>query len=335
MIRSIAREIAQIYEQKRQLAEKSRDSQVAAIYAEYPEIESIDRELAIAGADLLLEAIDPGRPANAARRIRDLKRRRVELLKQYQIPLHFDQVRYSCSRCQDTGYIDGSNCRCYQAVLVPLLTDESNMTHLHGISFKTFDPSLFSNQTNPETYQSPLSPRQQIMGLKKAGERFVECFDDPETRSMLFIGKPGTGKTFLMACIGHALLQQGHSVLYVSAPGLFDWWQNHRVLLTSFNPDPVRLENSLAFQSSLFNSSLLLIDDLGTESASNARYGDLLSIIDNRHGAGRKIIISSNIDPAQFRDQYDERLLSRLIGGFSVYRFFGEDVRLKRSERRR
>ena len=31
MIRSIAREIAQIYEQKRQLAEKSRDSQVAAI----------------------------------------------------------------------------------------------------------------------------------------------------------------------------------------------------------------------------------------------------------------------------------------------------------------
>lgn len=331
----IGREIARIYEQRRLQAEQDCARAVSRVYRQHPAVERIDRALAAAGSDLLMEAIEPGRPRTALETLNRLKEERRLYLQQHKLPPDFDQPRYTCSTCRDTGQVNGQRCSCYQAVLVPLLTDEANLAHLEQMSFASFDANLFSDQPNPGLYQSDLSPRQQIQGLRKVSERFVAAFDQPETRSMLFIGKPGTGKTFLMVCIARALLNLGRSVLYMTAPQLFDHLQEHKTLLASFNPDPVRLEHSLAMKDSLYNCELLLIDDLGTEAGASSRYADLLAVIDSRQGSGRKIILSSNADPASLRDHYDERLLSRLVGGFAVYRFFGEDVRLALNRRRR
>ncbi len=331
MNRSIRRQVIRLYEQKRLAAQGRRDQVVAGVYARHPRVQALDRALAQAGADRLLEAIEPSATPRAAEQIRNLKKERARLLSDLGLAPDFDQVQYSCSLCQDTGQVGGQACSCYQKLAVPLLMDASNMAHLAGMTFDRFDENLFSDQASPNRFQSKLSPRQQIRGLKKMAIQFVEAFEAPQTRSLLFVGMPGTGKTFLMASIGHELLKQGHSVLYIPAPALFDRWQDHRVLATSFNPDPVRLENSQMFKTSLVNSSLLMIDDLGTEGASQGRYGDLLGILDSRQGLGRKMVVSTNIDPAQFRDQYDERLLSRLFGGFSVYRFFGDDLRLSQN----
>lgn len=335
MKRLIGREIARIYEQRRLQAEQACALAISRTYRQYPELERIDRELAAAGADLLLEAIEPGRPQRAVQVMNQLKTERQACLTRLGLPDDFDQPRYSCSTCHDSGQVNGQRCSCYQTILVPLLTDEANMAHLQHMTFGAFDASLFSDQPNPGLYQSDLSPRRQILGLRKVSERFVDAFDLPETRSMLFVGKPGTGKTFLMACIARALITRGRSVLYVSAPQLFDHMQEHRTLLASFNPDPIRLDNSLAMRDSIMGCSLLLIDDLGTEPGAASRYADLLAVIDGRQSPDRKMIISSNADPVSLRDQYDERLLSRLVGGFAVYRFFGEDVRLELNRRRR
>jgi DNA replication protein DnaC len=333
--RLIGREIARIYEQRRLQAEQACALTVSHTYRQHPEIEQIDRELAGAGADLLLEAIEPGRPQKARQVMDQLKAERRGWLARLGVPEDFDQPRYACSACRDSGQVNGQRCSCYQAILIPLLTDEANLAHLQHMTFSAFDASLFSDQPNPEQYQSDLSPRRQIEGLRKISERFVATFDQPATRSMLFVGKPGTGKTFLMACIARALINNGRSVLYLSAPQLFDHMQEQRTLLASFNPDPIRLEHSLAMRDSIMGCSLLLIDDLGTEPGVASRYADLLAVIDGRQGPDRKMIISSNADPASLRDQYDERLLSRLVGGFAVYRFFGEDVRLALNRRRR
>ncbi|MGI6334797.1 MAG: ATP-binding protein [Saccharofermentanales bacterium] len=332
---SIARAVAREYERRRQQAEYDRDQRVLTLHARLPELAELDRAIAAAGADLLMESVDPGRPRRAAAEKNRLLDARLRLLQESKTDPHYDQIIFNCPLCQDTGMIQQRQCSCYRKILIPLLSANANLRQIESHSFATFDAGLFSDQPDPSRYQSDLSPRQQILGLKQASRRFIAAFDHPETRNLLFVGKPGTGKTFLMACIAKEMLNQGRSVLYMPAPQLFAAMQEHRTMLATFNPDIIRLEKAVALYDSLMNCDLLLIDDLGTEAGAASRYADLLSVIDARALPDRKTIISSNADPATLRDTYDERLLSRLMGGFAIYRFFGDDVRLVLSRKKK
>ncbi|MDD4744031.1 MAG: hypothetical protein PHN53_05480, partial [Eubacteriales bacterium] len=69
MKRMIGREMNRIYEQRRLRAELARDSAVHFAYQQHPRLEALDREIAAAGADLLLEAIEPRRPEAARARM--------------------------------------------------------------------------------------------------------------------------------------------------------------------------------------------------------------------------------------------------------------------------
>jgi DNA replication protein DnaC len=331
----ITRAVAQEYERRRFLAELDRDRRISEAYRRCPGLEDLDHAIAAAGADLLLEAIDLARPRQAAARKMALAGHKRQMLAAGGLPADFDQVAFSCPICQDTGLNGSKTCSCYRNVLIPLLMENANLRALNGISFDLFDETLFSGQPDPERYQLDISPRQQIVALKAACQRFTREFDQPETRNLLFVGKPGTGKTFLMACMARALLEQGRSVLYMTAPQLFDSMQEHRILLSTYSPDEIRLEKAIALQESVMTCDLLLIDNLGSESGAASRYADLLGVIDGRSLPGLKTIIASNSEPAALRDMYDERLLSRLVGGFAVYRFIGEDVRLTQNRRRR
>ncbi len=332
---SISRAVARAYEDRRFQAEKSRDIRREALHAKYPELARLDQAVASAGADLLLESIDPDRPRQAAARKTNLLDERAALIQAEGLDPDYDQVKYTCPICQDTGMLGSKRCSCYRQILIPLLQENANLRSLKSLTFESFDETLFSDQPNPERYQSQVSPRQQICGLKQAAQRFVQAFDDSETRNLLFVGSPGTGKTFLMACIANSLLAQGRSVLYLPAPRLFEAIAEHRTLLSAFNPDPIRLEKASALHDSIMSCDLLLIDDLGTEAGAASRYADLLTVIDERSVPALKTIVSSNANPQTLRDTYDERLLSRLLGNFAVYRFFGEDVRIELSRRRR
>jgi DNA replication protein DnaC len=332
---SISRAVAQEYERRRNAAERDRENRIRAAYDACPELEEIDKAIYAAGADMLLEAIDEGRPRVAAGHKSRLTARKKQILKENHLPEDFDQIRHTCTTCRDTGFVGSQRCTCYRNAVIPLLAEMANLQTLEGISFDTFDESLFSDKTEPDRYQSDMSPRKQMIGLKNACQRFVQEFDQPETRNLLFVGKPGTGKTFLMACVARSLLGRGRSVLYLTAPQLLSAISEYRTLLSSYNPDDIRLEKASALVDSIMTCDLLLIDNLGTENGAAARYSDLLGVIDSRSVPGLKTIIASNNEPASLRDIYDERLLSRLVGGFAVYKFFGEDVRLALNRRRR
>ncbi len=332
---TVARAVALEYEQRRFAAEQARDRRVADFHTRWPELAELDRGIASAGADLLLETIEPGRPRRAAAEKAKLTQQRQELIAASGIDPAYDLIAYTCPLCQDTGMRGRERCSCYRKVLIPLLSANANLRALDGLSFDQFDEKLFPDEPDKARYQSELSPRKQMIGLRQACQRFVRDFELPETRNLLFVGKPGTGKTFMMACIAHELLEQGRSVLYMPAPRLFESIQEHRTLLASFNPDDIRFEKATALHDSLMNCELLLIDDLGTEAGAAARYADLLTVIDGRSGPGLKTIISSNADPLTLRDTYDERLLSRLGGDFAIQRFFGEDIRILQKLRRK
>lgn len=79
--------------------------------------------------------------------------------------------------------------------------------------------------------------------------------------------------------------------------------------------------------STLFNVDLLIIDDLGTESISTITISDLFNVINSRYLNQTSTIISTNLSFGQMQERYSERVVSRIIGQYTLLKFFGEDIR--------
>ena len=80
----------------------------------------------------------------------------------------------------------------------------------------------------------------------------------------------------------------------------------------------------------LLNVDLLIIDDLGTESINQLKASELFNIINSRllnTNKTTKTIISTNLSLQNLYENYDERIVSRLVGNYNICYFFGEDIR--------
>ncbi len=207
-----------------------------------------------------------------------------------------------------------------------------------------------SGDSEAEEKPEDISPRENILSIKEICMDFVKNFDDPSGRNLFFSGSAGTGKTFMAGCVGNELLRKCRMVLYYSAPRMFDVINRYRM---NFMKDQACDSREYDY---IYNAELLIIDDLGTEAPSGAKFSELLNIL-NYRGSGtgsiemksigeifnpeqggiiiggsgspkpRKTIISSNIGVRELYEYYDERIASRIIGGFDVIRFIGEDIR--------
>ena len=88
-------------------------------------------------------------------------------------------------------------------------------------------------------------------------------------------------------------------------------------------------ENQSGISNSLLTVDLLVIDDLGTESLNSMKFTELYKIINTRLlNPNTKTIISTNLDLKGLFNTYDERLASRFVGYYDIYRFYGDDLRL-------
>ena len=82
----------------------------------------------------------------------------------------------------------------------------------------------------------------------------------------------------------------------------------------------------------LFNSPLLIVDDLGTEVGSSAVSSELFSLLNERDLASLSTVISTNYSLPELKDKYSDRAFSRLLGNYEIYRFSGDDIRVKKAE---
>ena len=77
---------------------------------------------------------------------------------------------------------------------------------------------------------------------------------------------------------------------------------------------------------------LLILDDLGTEMLTAFTQSALYALLDGRLRAGKKTIVSTNLDRSGIETRYGAALASRLAGEYEWLEFLGRDIRAQRKE---
>jgi DNA replication protein DnaC len=327
-------------EKKRKRALDQLEQRKSELYYRIPRLEEIEDEIHTAGlkynkAILLGTVPSDSAAAQLANTIEQLRKERSDLLTANGYSSDYLEPVYECQKCSDTGIVrspDGEGdmlCICYRQLLINHLYDQSNICIAGNSGLECFKTDLYPDIVDEERYGIKKSPRRQITGILDNCRRFLENFSCPDTKNLLFCGPTGVGKTFMAVCLAMDLMKAGHTVLYQTAPALFNTIYEYR-----YNAGSNEDYDSSVYKS-ILETELLIIDDLGTESPTAMRYAELLNIIDTRvsNDAKRpcKTIIATNIDLKKLFEYYDERIVSRITGGFDIFRFAGDDIRMKKA----
>ncbi len=293
------------------------------VYTAVPEIEEIDGEIRKISLDaarrsVMGEVSDAGKTEVAAKRS-NLIQKKQSLLKDSGYPADYLDPVYSCKICNDTGYKDGKMCRCLSDMVVKSLYERSNLINILSVeNFDNFSSEYFSKEIPSG---EKVSPYDNIRRIKAAALEFVDNFDK-KPKGLLFSGSVGTGKTYLSNCIAKALLDKGYSVFYVTAIELFEICSNYIRNRSG--------ENVSRFYNLVFDSELLIIDDLGTETINSFVQSNFFEIINQRMLRNRSTVISTNSDLAELKDRYTDRTISRIMGNYKLFRFYGSNIRFSK-----
>ena len=316
------------YEQKRESAQIKCEEKINKLYDENPKLSKIVDDINKTSIELSKSILlsNKEKTISLQENLKKLKKDKNKLLKDLNISDSFFKPEYECKKCNDTGYLinDGNiMCSCLKQRLINVQYNKSNIYNLEKDSFENFNDNLLSNKPDEKKYNSTLSPRDNIKNIKEIAMKFIENFDDPNEKNLLFTGNTGLGKTYLSNCIANEILKQGKTVLYQTAPIMLDAIIDYR-----FGKTDGFIYNNI------LNSDLLIIDDLGTENLNGLKFTELFNVINtrilNQNNHITKTIISTNLSLNNLFQNYDERIFSRLAGYYNICRFYGDDIRINK-----
>lgn len=315
------------YEELRRHNQEDLENRRRAVYLAVPEIEAIDKEIQSAGLSII--SLSVGNPPDLQQKLyalRDrqkaLQLRRKALLIENGFAEDELSMRYMCDKCQDTGIRGNKTCDCYQRSLVMKAFEKSNLSQqLRNQSFKTFNISLYSTEIDP---QHGISPQDSMRRNLDVCQAFIRDFEHTE-KNLLFWGESGLGKTFLSTCIAKELIKKGYSVIYETTYQIVSLLEDYKF---KRSPDMVELKNQTE---RLYESDLLILDDLGAEFSTAYTNAALFDILNSRLITNKKTIINTNLNMKELSERYSERVISRIVGSYQALQFIGEDLRLKTS----
>lgn len=316
-----------MYENKRTKKLAEAEKRKEDLYTKNPRFSEIDDQLStlsISASKNLISSSNFEYLDNLRKQIEALKKEKKELLLSITNDENYLLPKYDCSLCNDTGYITENYktqmCQCLKQQLYNIEYNKSNISNLENHKFENFLSTVYSTDVDKVKYNSDISPRENIEIIKKISQKFIKNFDDSNEKNLLFTGNTGLGKTFLSGCIANELLKKGKNVLYQTAPVMLDTIIDYRFGKT---------DNSI--YNNLLDVDLLIIDDLGTECMNNMKFTELFTVLNTRllnsNNKVTKTIISTNLNIQNLLKNYDERIVSRLIGNYNICRFFGDDIR--------
>jgi len=292
------------------------NSRIQGVYDRFPEIKQIDTQISEL-AENFAQSFTKEHVMSFEeyrRKLSDLRMEKEALLKCYRIDPQMLQMQYHCPDCKDTGYIENEKCHCFKQRIIDEMYQQSNLREiLNAENFSTLSYQYY-DQENMEKMQIAIET------CKKFTENFDKTFEN-----ILLCGTVGIGKTFLSNCIAKEILDQGHSVLYLSAFQLFDLMAKNSFSGNAHQEDMVAKQYP-----HIFESDLLIIDDLGTELANSFTMTGFFLVINERILRKKSTIISTNLSPEEILTTYTERCASRIISNYTMLKLSGSDIRLKK-----
>lgn len=304
---------------RRTKAEKERELRHSEIVEKFPEVEELERRMAICGLEAA-KAIGMNRE-KSAEFIETLKnhnlaaqRRRAEILKKAGYPADYLEVKYSCPVCSDKGYINGRMCPCYKNLIRTIAYDK--LSRISPLTVSTFED--FSLDYYPETpLENGVVPRRLMAGNFRYCKNYAENFS-LKSPSLILYGATGLGKTHLSLAVAGEVINKGFGVIYGSAQNLLNRLENEKFGRSGQDGDTLSL---------LLECDLLILDDLGAEFSTAFTLSAIYNIINSRMLTSLPTIISTNLEPGELDKKYDQRIASRILGSFTPVYFCGRDIR--------
>lgn len=142
-----------------------------------------------------------------------------------------------------------------------------------------------------------------VEAQKSLEKAYAACqvFSEDPRGWLVLTGTYGTGKTHLAAAIGNYRHALGESPMFVVVPDLLDH------LRATFSPDS-RISYDRMFED-VRNSSLLILDDLGTQNATPWAREKLFQILNHRYVANLPTVITTTLA----LEDMDPRIRSRML----------------------
>lgn len=315
-----AAKILSDYAQRPQKALAAAAEKKQKIYLAIPEIKALDEKISLIGFKYFAQAqLGPEGLEERLEKLKEenlaLRKIRGELLKANGYPEDYTNVKFSCSKCNDTGYCGMDMCQCLREELVKAGYESSGLKNLvRTQSFESFSLDNYSKTRDPKTGYSDY----QIMkGISDRCRLYAKEFS-LQSDSLLFVGATGLGKTHLSSAIAKEVIAKGYDVVYETAPNILSTFEKERFT----SAQEVSTDK-------FFQCDLLIVDDLGAEYQGKNSVSIIYNLINTRLVSQKPMIISTNLGYKALENQYDQRIISRLFGEFCVMLFEGTDLRRK------
>ena len=293
---------------------------VNKVYEKVPEIMQLDESVSALVFEMFKKAAS-GEDCDSAvesfaEKLRQMKERKNELLVQNGFKPDYLNEVYNCKKCNDTGIYKEKQCDCYKKLVTKHLLENSNLSaQLKEQTFSKFDITLYSNRKSG----GEDSPRAQMTEILSKCKKFAATF--PSGEHILFYGGSGLGKTFMSSAIANEVIRKGNTVFYQTSADIFATLDDIK-----FGRGDEKSKNIVE---QIYDADLLIIDDLGTEFINANTDAELFRIINSRIMNRKSIIISTNLGLTNIKKTYTERIFSRIMGNFKIYKFAGNDIRCK------
>ncbi|MCQ2455236.1 MAG: ATP-binding protein [Clostridia bacterium] len=222
---------------------------------------------------------------------------------------------FECDICKDTGFFEGKPCQCIKKMVSDILSSSaSKFAPMENCRFGTFQLDYYE-----DSMPDGANPKKRMTKIFKELKEYTINFNPKSSKSLIFFGNTGLGKTHLSLSIMNELIEKGFFVHYDSAFNLFSKIETER-----FN------EHTDTTYKDAVSCDLLIIDDLGSEFVSAYTQSVFYSIINTRILAAKPTIINTNLSLLDIENKYTPRVSSRIMGEYIAKQFIGNDIRQKK-----
>ena len=313
-----------ILEKRRADAMNKQQERHSTVLLKCPEIAKIEREMASYGAEVV-KAVAMG--ADAQEYIAKLSKKslkaqalRRETLKNAGYPEDFLEVKYTCPVCRDTGSHDGYYCDCYKKLIKQTAKEELGIAPLlEKSTFEKFNLKYYPDITDGVL---EVSQKEHMSEVLEFCREYAKDFSR-KSEGLVLLGKTGLGKTHLSLAIANVVIDKGYNVYYNTV-------QNVMNILEKEHFGKSKTDESI--EEDLFESDLLILDDLGSEFTTQFTISQIYNIFNTRIINSLPTIISTNLTLSDIDEKYSQRTASRIVGNTTLIQFCGKDIRqLKKS----